>query len=285
MIYLVACIISSSLIYVIFRIAKNYKCNLHSLITLNYLAASLLGIILFKPFSNGLNLNEPPPWLAFALILGLLFIAMFYLIGYSSQKAGITVTTLANKLSLVFPVAFSLFYFNEQISILKIAGIVTALIAIGLTVYKKEINKTNLLFIALPLSIFLGSGLIDSIVKYVQAVKLSETDVSLYTICVFIVAFICGLILKLFKKNRNQTFNYMTIILGTFLGGVNFGSLFFIIKALNHSGLESSLVFALNNMAIVALTTLLGTLLFKEKLSRINYLGVVLALISLYFLL
>ncbi len=258
---------------------------MHSLITLNYLAASALGLLLFRPFSNGLNLNEPPAWLAYALILGILFIAMFYLIGYSSQKAGITVTTLANKLSLVFPVAFSLFYFNEQISILKVGGIVTALIAIGLTVYKKEINKTNLLFIALPLSIFLGSGLIDSIVKYVQAVKLSETDVSLYTICVFIVAFICGLILKLFKKNRNQPFNYMTIILGTFLGGVNFGSLFFIIKALNHSGLESSLVFALNNMAIVALTTLLGTLLFKVKLSRINYLGVVLALISLYFLL
>lgn len=49
--------------------------------------------------------------------------------------------------------------------------------------------------------------------------------------------------------------------------------------------MESSLVFALNNMLVVTLTALLGTLLFHEKLSRINLAGIVLAIISLYFLL
>ena len=285
MIYLILCILSSSMIYVIFRVAKNYNCKLQSLITINYLAASLLGILLFQPFAEGNTPATLPHWMPFAILLGILFIAMFYLIGHSAQKAGITVTTLANKLSLVFPVTFSLIYFNEQLSTLKAIGIVTAIIAVGLTVYKKELTKTNLVYIVLPLFIFLGSGLIDSIVKFVQAVKISESETSLYTILVFMVAFLCGVLVSIFTKTYRLKLNPATLLFGALLGIVNFGSLYFIIKALNKSGLESSLVFALNNMAIVAFTAILGTLLFKERLNKINFAGVVLALISLYFLL
>ncbi|MDX8339435.1 EamA family transporter [Draconibacterium sp. IB214405] len=285
MIYLILCILSSSMIYVIFRVAKNYNCKLQSLITINYLAASLLGILLFQPFADGKNPPALPYWMPFAVILGILFIAMFYLIGYSSQKTGITVTTLANKLSLVFPVTFSLIYFNEQLSTVKAIGIVTAIIAVALTVYKKEKAKINLIYIGLPLSIFFGSGLIDSIVKYVQAIKITESETSLYTILVFVVAFLCGVIISIFTKAYRHRLNPVTLLLGTLLGVVNFGSLYFMIEALNKSGLQSSLVFALNNMAIVAFTAILGTLLFKERLNKINFAGVVLALISLYFLL
>ncbi len=273
------------MIYVIFRVAKNYNCKLQSLITINYLAASLLGILLFQPFAGGKTLLALPHWTPFAVILGILFIAMFYLIGYSSQKAGITVTTLANKLSLVFPVAFSLIYFNEQLTTIKAIGIVTAIIAVGLTVYKKDITRTNLIYIVLPLFLFLGSGLIDSLVKYVQAVKISDSETSLYTILVFAVAFVVGIMVTIITKTYRQRINPATLVFGTLLGVVNFGSLYFIIKALNNSGLESSLVFALNNMAIVAFTAILGTLLFKERLNKINFIGVILALISLYFLL
>lgn len=273
------------MIYVIFRVAKNYNCKLQSLITINYLAASILGILLFQPFADGKNPLALPHWTPYAVILGILFIAMFYLIGYSSQKAGITVTTLANKLSLVFPVAFSLIYFNEQLSTLKAIGIVTAIIAVGLTVYKKEITRTNLIYIVLPLFLFLGSGVIDSLVKYVQAVKISDDETSLYTILVFAVAFLCGIIVTIITKTYRQQLNPATLVFGTLLGVVNFGSLYFIIKALNNSGLKSSLVFALNHMTIVALTTILGILLFKERLNKINFAGVILALISLYFLL
>lgn len=285
MAFLIASIFSSSLIYVVFKVAKNYNCQLSSLISYNYLAATLLGIVLFQPFTNQNNLSTALEWLPFGIILGILFILMFFLIGTSSQKAGITVTTLANKLSLVFPVLFSILYFKEEISLLKYIGLGTACIAVVLTVYKKEINRTNLLFILLPVLIFFGSGLIDSIVKYVQAVKISESEVSLYTIVVFAVAFVCGAILSLFKSSSRRGFHLPTLVLGILLGGANFGSLYFLIKALNHSGLRSSLVFAVNNMSIVAFTALLGTVLFKEKLNRINFAGVILAIISLYFLL
>ncbi len=248
------------------------------------MAATLLGLLLFQPFASS-NLKNSVSWLPFGILLGVLFILMFYLIGNSSQKAGITVTTLANKLSLVFPVLFSLIYFNEQISTIKYFGLGTAVIAVILTVYKKDVKKTNLLFIVLPVLIFFGSGLIDSIVKYVQAVKISDEETTLYTIIVFFVAFVCGTLISVFNKNRNFKFHPPTLLLGILLGAANFGSLYFLIRALNNSNMDSSLVFALNNMSVVAFTALIGTFVFKEKLNKINFVGIILAIISLYFLL
>lgn len=284
MIYLVSCILSSSAIYVIFKLAKNYQCKLSSVITYNYLAATLLGVSFFQPF-HAVDIQNSLSWLPFGIILGILFILMFYLIGISSQKAGITVTTLANKLSLVFPVLFSLLYFNEEISTIKYMGLSTAVIAVLLTVYNRDVKNTRLIYVILPIAIFIGSGLVDSIVKYVQALKITDAEAPLYTTTVFFVAFLCGTIISVVQTKGKPRFHLPSLTLGIILGGANFGSLYFIIKALNNSKLDSSLIFALNNMSVVALTALLGTFIFNEKLNRINIVGIVLAIISLYFLL
>lgn len=272
------------MIYVVFRIAKNYQCRLTSLITYNYLAATLLGLLLFKPFETRTP-NTVTAWLPYGIALGLLFILMFFLIGRSAQKAGITVTTLANKLSLVFPVLFSLLYYHEEITTLKYIGLGTATLAVLMAVYKKDLRRTNILYIVLPLLIFVGSGLVDSLVKFVQAEKITDAETSAYTTIVFFVALLTGTIVVMFNRPVRWKIHLPTLLLGTLLGVVNFGSLYFIIRALNQTGLKSALVFALNNMSVVALSALLGAVLFKEKLNKINFAGLVLAIISLYFLL
>lgn len=271
------------MIYVVFRVAKNYSCNLSPLITINYLTATILGFLLFNS-EGGEVWSNSTQWLPFGVLLGIFFIVMFYLIGNSSQKAGITVTTLANKLSLVFPVLFSLLYFNEEITILKTAGLLTAFVAVFLTVYKKEFKKTNLLFIILPIVIFIGSGITDSVIKFVQAVKINSQEVSIFTTFVFLIAFIIGLIISLSQNKIQKFIHYPTLVLGILLGVVNFGSLYFIINALNKSKLNSSMVFAINNMSIVALCALLGLFIFHEKLNKINIIGILLAILSLYLL-
>jgi len=285
MIYLLLTIVSSTSIYVIFRMAQNYSCKLPDLISLNYLVATILGFGFLSEFATN-SLSGSKSWLTFAVILGVLFIAMFYLIGNSSQKAGITVTTLANKLSLVFPVLFSLVYFNEQISPVKYIGIITAVIAVFLTVFKPEIRKTNLSYFLLPVSIFIGSGITDSVVKYVQTMKIDQTESAIFSSFVFLVAFIISLIISLFKRRLIwKSIHSPTLIFGVLLGLVNFGSLYFLINALNKSNLKSSLVFAVVNISIVLLSAIAGRFLFNEKLSKINMAGIFLAIISIYFLL
>lgn len=285
MIYLIASIISSTAIYVIFRWAKNFSCKLNALITINYLVASILGFGFLMKFDTR-PFVENNHWLPFGIILGVMYILMFFLIGNSSQKAGITVTTLANKLSLVFPVFFSLFWFDEQITTLKYFGIAGAITAVMLTLYKKDVKRTNFFYFALPLAIFLGSGFIDSFIKYVQALQITVELSTAFSSFVFFTAFLCGIVITTLKSlNKKSELHTPTLLLGTLLGLANFGSLFFILQALNKSNLESSLVFALNNMLIVALSAILGFFIFKERLNRINVAGIVLAILSLYILL
>ena len=272
------------MIYVVFKLAKNYNCNLSLLITINYLAASVLGLFLFNHSVDYLW-QSSKNWYTYGVILGILFIAMFYLIGISSQKAGITVTTLANKLSLVFPVLFSLLYFNEKITTIKTAALLTSFIAMFLTVFKKDIKRTNFIYIILPFVIFFGSGIVDSLIKFVQAVKINSNEASVFSTLVFIISFTIGTITLIFKREKWHFFHYPTLLLGTILGLVNFGSLFFIINALNKSNLNSSMVFTINNMSVVALSAILGTFFFREHLSKINISGILLAILSLYFLL
>lgn len=282
MIYIIACIISSTLIYVLFKIAKHYQSDLTQIITINYLAASILGFFLFqsnRSFVSDITVNQT----IFATIVGVLFIVMFFLIGLSSQKTGIAVTTLANKLSVVFPVLFSLIYFNESITLVKYLGLILALFSISLIVIRNKSKDTRKLFLLFPLFIFIGSGITDSTVKYVQEVIISENNSALFSTQVFIVSFILAVFVLLLKKLK-KSLHISTIIIGTFLGAVNFGSLYFLINALNKSGLESSLVFTIINISIVSLSAIVGVLLFNEKLNKLNYLGIFLALVSLYLL-
>jgi drug/metabolite transporter (DMT)-like permease len=285
MIYLIASIVSSTAIYVIFRVAKSYAVKLTPLITINYLAAALLGLVFLMQFDLKPVLQKNS-WIPFSILLGLLFILMFYLIGTSSQKAGITITTLASKMSLVFPVFFSLFWFGETVTFYKYLGLLLAIFAVLLTLYKKNEEKINRITFVLPLAIFAGGGLIDSLIKLVQEVYITEPDASSFTTCVFFTAFLCGITATAVKGRKiNLSINSPTLLLGILLGMANFGSLFFLIAALEKSTIESSLVFALNNMLIVIVSALIGKLIFKEHLNKVNLAGFLLAFACLFILL
>ena len=68
---------------------------------------------------------------------------------------------------------------------------------------------------------------------------------------------------------------------GIALGIVNYGSIYFLLKALRVNGYESSSIFTIINVAIIALSTLMGLLIFKEKISKKNTIGIGLAIISI----
>ncbi len=281
---IIACILSSTSIFLIFRWSKNFSCQLTNLISLNYLFASLFGFIFILKFRLT-NFPVSTPWMFDAIILGTLFMVLFLIIGYSSQKAGVAITTLSNKLSLVFPVLFSLIWFGEKILFINYIGLAGAFIAVGLTLYRKEINRTSLIFMLLPVIIFIGGGFTDSLVKYAQATRIPPEQSGVYSFTVFLVAFVVSIIPIIIKKSWKNLLHTPTLILGLLLGTVNFGSLFFLINALNKSNIGSSLVFAIINMSIVSLSAISGRILFKEHLSKINLAGILLAIASLYLLL
>ncbi len=280
MLYLVACILSSTLIVVTFKTSKHYSCKLFNLIVINYLAATVLGFVTMQATFSSEIIQKG--WIWFAMFIGILFIAMFFIIGKSTQLAGITITSVAAKMSMITPILFSLLYFNEQITITKVAGFLLAIISVIFSIFKKGKPKQGYQLLLLPAIIFIGTGFIDSIVKYVQETSIPENETGLFSATVFLIALLASLIISLLNKQGLKGYTHgPTLLFGIFLGVVNFGSLFFLIKALGHGTIDSSVVFAINNISIVSLSAIIGYIIFREKITRLNLVGIILAIVSI----
>ncbi len=284
MIFLVLSILSSTSIAIIFKLIKSLEVKIFPVIVINYFSATILGL-----FLNNIDISFTSvissSWIYVALVIGIFLIAGFYLIGYTTQKAGIAITTVSNKMSVILPMVFSILYYNESIGSIKIIGITLALLSVGLSVYKKRQVELDYKFIYLPILLFIVIGVIDSSIKLAQEDFVTENQIPAFTATSFCIAAILGVCFCLINKSSIKDFtNYKTLITGIILGAVNFGSFYFLIFALNHSNMESSIVYGVNNIAILSLSVVFAFSIFKEKLKFINWVGISLSIISVIIL-
>lgn len=282
MIYLLLSILSSSLIFVLFKLFKKFGLNTFQAIVFNYFIACTVG---FFVFIKETDITQIPlkPWFPGTLILGVLFISVFYLAAITAQRFGLSVVSVATKMSVAIPVLFGILYFKESSGIVKVIGIVLALAAVYLTSLKNRkgiaIKKENLIF---PILVFLGSGIIDTSLKFLESSYVNKTDVALFSSAIFFVAGTIGtgaLVVQGFMGTLRITGK--NILGGFALGIPNFFSIYFLVMALRSEGFESSSIFTINNVAIVLVSTVLGIALFRERLIPKNWIGIALAIISI----
>ncbi|MEA3451248.1 MAG: DMT family transporter [Bacteroidota bacterium] len=283
MIFLLLSILSSTIITIVFKIQDKYNIKLFPVIVINYIIATALGFIINKtPIHFGQIISSS--WFMGALGIGTLLILGFYLIGYSTKKIGISITTVSNKMSVVLPIIFSIFAFSEGINTLKIIGIFIALLSVFFTVYRKKTKEFDNKFIFIPILLFFTIGIIDSLVKFSQS-EMTESQIPIFTAISFGLSGITGIILSFFNSTKFfDYFSIKTLTTGIIIGAANFGSMFFVIHALNKSGLDSSIVFGINNVGIISLSVLVAFVFFKEKLRPINWLGIGLSLLAVILL-
>jgi len=281
MIDLALSVLCSSLIFVVFKLFAVYKVQTLIAIITNYIIACLCGLLLNPQTIEPSHLIEQP-WFLGTIILGVLFILIFNVMAKSSQINGVGVTSVATKMSLVVPVLFAVLYYKDVLSIFQVFGIFLALVAVYLASTKKQGLKVDRSHIWLPLLVFLGSGIIDTSIKFIQEAYLKDSDYPLFSSTVFGTAAISGLVFVSFKRGKEAvSLNFKSVLGGICLGIPNYFSIFFLLRALNQENLNSSSVFTINNVAIVLFSTLLGILLFKENLSSKNWLGVGLSVVSI----
>ncbi|WKB81440.1 DMT family transporter [Cellulophaga lytica] len=281
MISLILSILFSSLIFVIFKLFQIFKIQtLYAIIT-NYFVACLVGLLFYEAPINPTNLTHEP-WFLGALFLGVLFILVFYIMAKTSQNLGVSVTSVATKMSLVVPVIGGIFLYNETLTNIKTIGILLALAAVYLAstkTNKSTIKKNTLL---LPFLVFLGSGTIDISIKYLEEAYVNDAKIPLFSSFIFLAAGVFGVLFILVRAKKHPLkINFKNILAGICLGIPNFFSIYYLIKALRGSNFTNATVFTINNVAIVLFTTLIGILFFNEKLSTKNWLGIGLAVCSI----
>ena len=291
MIFLALSILSSTLILVAFKLIGRYKVHTFSAIIVTYLTACLAGFFLrsSNPFTISFFSEK---WFPIAILIGIMFIIMFYVIGKSTQNAGVAVTTVAVKMSVIAPIAFSIYYdANDSLTPIKLAGIILAVISVFLTVYKKNDKKLDLKKILLPAFLFIGMGIVDSFVKFAQSTYISSELTPTFSSLTFSVSLLVGILILPFNRSAAKSLiSVKSWILGALLGLFNFGSMYFLILALNHVDISTgqqamgSVIFGINNIGIVGFSVLIGFSFFNERPTRINWAGIILSLFAIFIL-
>ena len=280
MIFLLLSILFSTGLFVIFKYFGIYKIDVLKAIFVNYIVAFFMGFF-FAERQIPISEIYLEPWFSGALFLGALFVSIFFVMAMTAQKNGVSVTSIAGKMSVVVPVVFGIILYNESVTFLKIVGIIMALIAVYLSSVKEEKSEKKGTLL-LPILLFIGSGTIDTLLKYIQENYVSDEDVSIFSGSLFgIAGAFAFLILVIKTLKKRESFGYKNIIAGIILGVPNYYSIIFLIKALQNENFESSTLFTINNVAIVVVSTLVGLFFFKEKFSVKNKIGVAMAVLAI----
>ena len=282
MIYLLLAISASTLILVSLKLFARFGIDDFTAITVNYMVGSLFGF-------NFIHWNQTLPgivaatWFPMALITGVVLIAGFVLFALSTRKAGVAITAISSRMSVVIPVLLGLLLLNDQAGIIKILGILLALVALYLTLLKDNKEKFSFNLIWVPLAVFVVTGLNDSAVKITQHFFLPGTGDSgyvAYAATAFMIAFFIGLTISVYRIYKGEKVLYLkNLVAGTILGLLNWFSVFYMLKGFEI--MEVSIFIPILNISVVALSSLIGFTLFKEKLRPQNWAGIFLALVAI----
>lgn len=288
MIYLALSVFFSVLLLINFRLHPRFGVNTFQAIILNYPVCFLTGLI-FLPSTQHFNPDFSQPSTLFAMLLGVGFVVTFLLSGASTQRMGMTATSLANNISLVIPVIFSLIVLksSQNFDALNYLGLLLAMIAVILSTLKKEDNSekrvTNTTDWLLPIAVFVMYGITNTAFNFLNARYVTASGNTIpFTLTILVGSIIFGTIVLIFRilqgKEKLQLKSFWAAIP---LGIPNFLSFYFLLKALDAFQNNGAYVLPIYNISVILLSAIIAVIFFQEKLSNLNKIGLILAVIAI----
>lgn len=279
MIYLLASIISSLGILIFFKFFSSLKINNYTAIAINYVIAAVFGLMQYEG-TISIETVYSSHWFVYALIMGVFFLAGFLFIAFSTQSAGMAITSVASNLSILLPVGFAILIYHEPVGWKKLTGLTMALIAIFLIFKPSKGERLQLRKMLYPIMLFFIVGTNNTLMKVSERNSAAD-DHMLFLTVIFGVAFLLS-ILYFVPARKIKSVNFNSIWGGIVLGLLNYYSTLFMLQALTIY--ESSLYFPVYNLSYISLAAFIGFLFFKERLRKENWIGIAIAVAAIVFI-
>lgn len=275
MLYLILAILSNCTMTFAMKLSNKYKGSFYNINIFNYLVGGLLAYLI-TPKNNIISseINNTIPLIIFALINALFYIICLTLMQINIQKNGAPLSIMYNRIGLIIPIFISIILFKENPTIFQIVGIILALFSI----YYLNREKTEVSNFFYLILLFLAGGIVDSIAK-IYSIYYEDSLYSIFICYTFFFSFILSLIIG--RKNISQI-NKNEILFGILIGIFNQFSTIFQLKAIGI--LPSYVIFPTYSICVILMVTIINYLIFKEKLFKKQYIGMVIILIALLFL-
>lgn len=276
MFFLLSAIVCSSMISIFMRLSTGHISAKISMLAMNYLTCMVMAVIYtganqLLPRTDGIGLT-----LGLGLVNGLFYMLALVLTQYNIKKNGVVLSSVFAKLgALLVPLVVSISVFSEVPEVTQAAGALLAVAAMIVMNYEK--GKMAAGSGLLLLFLFFTEGAAAAMSKIYGEIgrnSLSEHFL-LYT---FTAAFLLCLILILYRKEKP---GLSEGIFGILIGLANFSASRFLLKALEE--VPAVIAYPFRGVAVIALVSLAGIFLFKERLKKRQWaaIGVILAAVVL----
>jgi drug/metabolite transporter (DMT)-like permease len=269
---------------VIFKLFPRFKIDTFQAIVFNYVTALSCGLLLYGHEWRDQALIQGA-WPIFAALCGILFISLFLLMGTSSQRNGVAMTSTAVKMSMAVSMLIMIFTYNEPVGWIKVSGIVLAFLGVYFVSVGKGVQKSKNGSQWMLIVLFFGSGMLDFVLNYVQKFEMGVLTPSLFSAFGFGIAGGIGmLLLGVDFLRKKRVFHFRNVIAGVLLGIPNYFSIYLLMMAYRDTGWSDSAVLAIINVSIVVLSAFIGFVVFREGFSRRKLIGLMMALTAILFL-
>ena len=279
MFYLLLAILSSAAMALLLRLFGEPKGNRYGLIFGNYLACSLIALLM-KPGGVRL-LSCSRSTLLFGLAGGLLFFAGFRCTQASIRTNGVTLSTAFSKLGLLVTLGVSFFLFGEQPTLMQWLGIALVLIAIVLIHGLRGDTAHAPSSFPLLLLTLLAVGSADSMVKVFEGFGTAGEDTLFFLWLFFTACLLTGLLVLFERRRSGQRLSLRDMAGGALVAIPNYYCSYFLLFALQR--LPAFLVYTAFSTGTILLVMLLGMLFFHERIAKrqLGGVGVILAALVL----
>lgn len=275
MLFLLLSICCSVAVGILFKISRRYNVTIPQVVTWNYVFAILLCYLFFSPDTSEVNASSP--WAIYAPLM-LLMPSIFLFLALSIKHMGIVKTDTAQRLSLFIPILAAWFIFKEDFNTLKIIGLCVGFPAILMILSRQDTNKSNNWIY--PAIVLTGFGIVDIHFKQIALYTTLPYTTSLFIVfCGSLVVSAIAATIQI--VSGKQKFGVINLGIGALIGIFNFGNILFYLKAHKAFAENPSTVFAAMNMGVIILGSLAGIIIFKEKVTKLNYFGLFLALTAI----
>ncbi|MFV5690267.1 EamA/RhaT family transporter [Flavobacterium sp. ZT3R25] len=275
MLFLILSIICSVTVGVLFKFSRKYNVSNTQIVASNYIFALILCYLFFSPDLNAIGTSAP--W-GIYITIGVLLPSIFLFLAASIKHMGIVKTDAAQRLSLFIPILAAWLLFKEDFNMLKVAALVVGFPALLLILAKRSQNTKNKWIY--PAVVLLGFGVIDILFKQIALYTSLPYTTSLFVVFGIALLIMVGVVIYEVAISKVRL-NIRNILFGGFVGIFNFGNILFYLKAHQAFVQNPSTVFAGMNMGVIIVGSLVGILIFKEKLTKMNFVGLFLALIAI----
>ncbi len=218
------------------------------------------------------------------IVIGILY-ALFSLISQialiSAMNCGpVAFTSLMFSCGFIISTILGAVYYRESIGVIKIVGIAVLVIAMWICISPKKTQKFSGKWFTLSFIAFLCAGIVGFMQKLHQRSD-SKGELDMMLIIAFGIMASVSLVLYIMSSNKNtaiiksKSFILCGLALGLCIAVQNKNNLFLA------GVLPSAIFFPISNGGIILGSTVAASIMFNEKLTKIQIFGMILGVIAI----